>query len=207
MENGSKTREVMMGIWKYFKSVKTEVQSKGFWRGVRCELLGTLLYVLFGCGGSILHNHPKEEINFYSFETKSALSFGLIEIVLIYTFGTGSACHFNPAVTIGMLCSRYITCVKATCYICVQVIGATIGAAIIYGLIPGSFHETMGVTLLSKDVSRGQGFGFEFLATFMFVFCYFCTMDVDKLSPHPIPCGAVICLTQIFAVSIQYFHQ
>lgn len=193
-----------MGIRERWEKTKAEVQTKGFWKGVRCEFLGTLLYVVFGCGAAILRNHPVESDYYYSYETRTALSFGLSESVLVQSFGHGSGGHFNPSITIAMLCARYITFVKALTYLSVQFVGAIAGAAILYGLTPAKYQGSLGATVLHRDVDKGQGFGFEFLGTFMVVFCYFSTLELKKdvLIPKAFTCGLAVCLAQIFSVGI-----
>ncbi|XP_069113884.1 aquaporin-4-like [Argopecten irradians] len=191
-----------MGFKEQWEKTKAEVQTKGFWKGVRCEFLGTLLYVVFGCGTTILKNHPIEADYYYSYETKTAVSFGLSESVLVQSFGHGSGGHFNPSITIAMLCVRYITLVKALTYLLVQAIGAVVGAGILYGLTPSKYHGNLGVTEPHRDVDKGQAFGFEFLGTFMVVFTYFSTLELkrDVLVPKAFTCGLAVCLSHIFTI-------
>ena len=52
-------------------------------------------------------------------------------LFFLQTVGHVSGCHINPAVTLGMLASRYISVVRAMCYIVVQCLGGVTGAALL----------------------------------------------------------------------------
>ncbi|KAJ8302802.1 hypothetical protein KUTeg_019198, partial [Tegillarca granosa] len=156
---------------------KEEFLSRHFWKSLRCELIGTL-------------------------NVEISLSFGLTEIILIKCLGHTSGGHFNPAVTISMLCARHISFIRALSYIFVQFLGALIGGGILFGMIPTNLQGTLGVTLLSNDINKGQAFGIEFMATFIFVFVYFSTLQPnnDTIVPESTFCGVAVCLSCLFSV-------
>jgi glycerol uptake facilitator-like aquaporin len=54
--------------------------------------------------------------------------------------------HFNPAVTVGTLCAGRITVLRCIGYVFAQLLGATTGAGIMIGAIPGALEgDYMGV--------------------------------------------------------------
>ncbi|WP_198297608.1 aquaporin, partial [Domibacillus aminovorans] len=76
------------------------------------EFIGTYFLVFAGTG-AIISNTLTESLTHIGI----ALTFGLVVIALIYTFGHISGAHFNPAVTIGFLVSRDISIKEAIQYI------------------------------------------------------------------------------------------
>lgn len=66
-----------------------------------------------------------------------ALAFGLTVVTGAYALGHISGGHFNPAVTAGLIAGGKFPTAKAVGYIIAQVIGAIIGAFIIYLIVQG----------------------------------------------------------------------
>ena len=124
---------------------------------------------------------------------------GIVLIVLIYGTASISGGHLNPAVTAGLAITRQISPLKLAVYWVAQIGGGCIGAWWVYAInnkdsqkifgancLPGS-PTTFGYTgslaipgcnsctLPRVDLSGGQIFGIEFLATFTLVFTVFAT--------------------------------
>lgn len=87
----------------------------------------------------------------------AAITLGLF----VYTIGTISGSHINPAVTIALLSVNKIKVKDAGMYIVAQVIGAAIAM-----LLGAQFTE--GVTI-GSDISLLEGIG-EILGSFVFIF-------------------------------------
>ena len=105
------------------------------------EFLGTYALVFFGCGSMILN-----EINPSSISVDSIpIIFGLIVAVMIYTFGTISGAHFNPAVSIAFCLNKSIKITDLYFYIPAQLTGA-IAASFSHKYFFGNNH-TFGMTL------------------------------------------------------------
>lgn len=188
-----------MKIKEYLVKVKDEIKERHFWKGVRCEFLGTLLYVLFGCAAIVAWNPDNHDPNKI---IRVSFSFGFIEFLLVSSLSHVSGAQFNPVITISMLCTKYITLFRATCYIFVQLIAGIISYAILYGLVPEYSRKHLAVNTIHQDISHGQAFGIEFLGTFVFVFSYFSSLRKknEKLRPKALPCGFAIASAHLFAV-------
>lgn len=192
-----------MKLKEYFASVKGEIQERHFWKSVRCEFLGTLLYVLFGCAATVTWDRDKVDPNRI---LRISSSFGLIEFVLVSALSHASSSQFNPAVTLSLLCTKYITLFRATCYVFVQLVAALLSSAVLYGLVPEYTRQNLAVNEVNPGVSHAQAFGIEFLGTFIFVFSYFSSLrrKNEKLEPKALPCGVSIAAAHLFAVRFMH---
>jgi aquaporin Z len=93
------------------------------------EFLGTAWLVLGGCGSAVLAaGFPQLGIGFAGV----ALAFGLTVLTMVYALGPVSGGHFNPAVTVGLACSRRFPWSDVVQYVVAQVLGGIVGAAILY---------------------------------------------------------------------------
>src|SRR5688572_20474545 len=103
------------------------------------ELIGTAAIVFFGCGAIVLHEmglaHPMIV----------APVFGFAVMAMIYTFGHISGAHFNPAVTIAFAYARHFPSKEVFTYSIAQMLGATLGALLLWILFPmsGSYGATI----------------------------------------------------------------
>ncbi len=93
-----------------------------------CELIGTLVLVLFGCGSAAIAGQTLGTLGI-------ALAFGLSIVAMAYVIGDVSGCHINPAVSLGMLIDGRIGIKDFIGYVISQCIGAIIAAAILMFLI------------------------------------------------------------------------
>lgn len=102
------------------------------------ELIGTLVLMLGGPGTAILAGDAVGNLGI-------ALGFGLSLLVMVYVIGPVSGCHINPAVTLGLYVARKIDRAHAAFAAAGQIIGAIVGALIVYGIASGR-----------DDFERGQ---------------------------------------------------
>lgn len=148
-------------------------------RAVVAEAIGTALLVFFGCGTATLtFGFGATGSSVSAGVVATALTFGLVVLVLVYALGPVSGCHINPAVTIGFLVGRRITLADAIAYWIAQFIGGIAGAAVLYGMFHLSPHYTKAVGLGADGfgsssligMNAGGAFLAEVILTFVFVF-------------------------------------
>src|SRR6478672_9232258 len=105
-----------------------------------------------------------------------SLAFGTVVIATVYALGHVSGNHINPAVTLGLAITGKFPWKEVPGYIAAQVVGATIGALAIVGVLGPKAHEVgLGVAQFNKSLGVGnlQGFCAEFVGTFVLVFVIF----------------------------------
>ena len=137
------------------------------------ECIGTFTLVLFGCGSAVF---AKENVG----QLGIAFAFGLVIVGMAYAIGPVSGCHINPAVTIGAWISKRINTKDVVTYIVSQVIGAVLGACVIYLIAVGSPNFDLANGLGQNGFGPGYGgeysmlsaIIFEIVATFIFVFVF-----------------------------------
>lgn len=138
------------------------------------EAIGTFWIVFAGCGSALLAGGmPQLGIGLFGI----AFAFGLSVVTMVYAVGHISGGHLNPAVSIGLMLSKRFPASEVPAYIAAQVIGAILGAGVLYliasgraGFVPGGFasngygeHSPGGYSLLA-------GFCAEVVFTGMFMF-------------------------------------
>src|ERR687896_2104466 len=98
------------------------------------EFIGTLWLVLGGCGSAVLAAaFPDVGIGLLGV----SLAFGLTVLTMAYAIGHVSGCHLNPAVSLGLWAGKRFPAKDLLPYIVAQVIGAIVGAGILYLIANG----------------------------------------------------------------------
>lgn len=92
--------------------------SKELKRKLLAEFIGTFTLVFAGTGAIIVNSITQSLTHI-----GVAITFGLVVLALIYSFGHISGAHFNPAVTIALLSAKEISRREAILYILIQMIG------------------------------------------------------------------------------------
>jgi len=119
-------------------------------RRLTAEFLGTLWLVLGGCGSAVLAAaFPEVGIGLAGV----SLAFGLTVLTMAYAVGPISGGHFNPAVTVGLFAARRIPAADVLPYIVAQVVGAIVGAGVLYLMASGK----PGFDLAAGFASNGFG--------------------------------------------------
>jgi aquaporin Z len=186
-------------------------------RRLGAEFLGTAILVFIGAGVATM------VFGFHAFGIRGSaaiaagvltvgMAFGLILLALVYVIGPVSACHVNPAVTLGALLARRITLTEAAGYWVAQFAGGIAGAALLYGLFTTS-------PLYSKDrdglgtngwgaasflhVSAGGAFLAEVVLTGIFVFVILTvSRPGENKAIAGIPIGLTLTAVHIFGIAI-----
>ncbi len=122
------------------------------------ELAATFTLVFFGCG-AIIVNDLYGGLNAIGV----CAVFGLVVMVMIYSFGNVSGAHMNPAVTLAFVFARRLPLNHAPAYIVCQLLGALLASMLLAYLYPA--HETLGSTL--PAVTHDRVFVIEFVQTFI----------------------------------------
>lgn len=157
------------------------------------EFLGTFGLVFAGTGAIVVNNVSHGEIT----HPGIALTFGLIVLAMIYTFGDVSGAHLNPAVTIAFAAARRFAWKETPGYIASQIAGAFTASALLKILFPPD--ENLGATLPAG--SAAQSFILEIVLSFllMLVILSVSTGAKEKGITAGIAIGAIIGLEAMFA--------
>lgn len=130
------------------------------------EGLGTLILVLFGCGSAVLMG---AQIGM----TGISLAFGLAIVAASYGLGAISGAHLNPAVSLGMALAGRMGFGSFVAYSIAQIMGALVGAWILYLIATGKAGYNLATTGLGPgylgEYSLGAALVFEGVMTFLFV--------------------------------------
>ncbi len=157
------------------------------------EVIGTAILVLFGCGTAVISGGNL---------VATALAFGLAIVAAAYAIGDISGCHVNPAVSLAMLIRGKLTAKQFGCYVIAQVIGAFIGAGLLYAIL--SLAGGIGTDALGTN-GFGEGYGVELnmwgallvevILTFVFIYTI---LGVTSSSSKSHMAGIIIGLTLAF---------
>lgn len=89
------------------------------------EGIGTMFLVLLACGSAVLAGPSIGGLGI-------GLCFGLVLVCLCYCLGNISGCHVNPAVSLAVYLAGRMTGKECIGYIVFQLLGATIGAGLLF---------------------------------------------------------------------------
>src|SRR5215813_273673 len=99
------------------------------------EAIGTFWLTFAGCGSAVIAAaFPQVGIGLVGV----SLAFGLSVVTMAYAIGHVSGCHLNPAVTIGLAAGGRFPAGQILPYVIAQVVGAIVGAAILYLIASGA---------------------------------------------------------------------
>lgn len=124
----------------------------GLWTAISkalfAEFLATGLYVFFGVGSVLPWPVALPSV------LQVAITFNLATATAVQISWKTSGAHANPAVTLAYLVGSHISLPRAVAYIAAQLAGATVGAALLYGVTPGGVRETLGVNVVGAKRPR-----------------------------------------------------
>lgn len=100
------------------------------------ELIGTFSLVLIGCGTAAISGNAVVGTSGAGLLGIS-IAFGFAVVAMAYAIGPISGCHINPAVTVGVYVAGRMSGKDAAGYIVAQLIGALIGAGVLYLIVSG----------------------------------------------------------------------
>lgn len=156
------------------------------------EFLGTMMLILLGDGVccAVSLNKSKAQNSGW---IVIALGWALAVAIPVYIFGPIGGAHFNPAVTLGMASIGKIAWSMVPGYIVCQMVGAIVGAILVYLMYKPHFDATedkatkLGVFCTAPAI-KDTPFNFisEFIGTFVLVFAILGvsnTASVDGFGP------------------------
>ena len=150
------------------------------------EFIGTFALIFIGAGALAIGQANLVGV---------ALAHGLVIVVFAYAYGHISGTHINPAVTLGLLIAGEIQFVAAIGYWIAQFLGGILGAVVLNAVLPNPGDP--GVTILSENVSVGQGLVVEIVLTFFLVNTIFNTAVSGKAGNFA---GLAIGLTLVLGI-------
>jgi aquaporin Z len=170
------------------------------------EFIGTAWLVLGGCGSAVLAAaFPQLGIGFVGV----ALAFGLTLLTMAYAIGHVSGCHLNPAVSVGLWAGGRFKASELPGYIIAQVLGAIVGAGVLYLIASGKADFSTAGGFASNGYGEHSPGGYSLVAclacevamTFAFLFVIMgVTHGQAPRGFAPLAIG--LCLTLIHLISI-----
>ncbi len=104
-------------------------------RKLVAEFIGTFWLTFAGCGSAVIAaGFPQVGIGLVGV----SFAFGLTVLTMAYSIGHVSGCHLNPAVTVGLAAGGRFPAQDVVPYIVAQVLGAVVGAAVLYFIASGA---------------------------------------------------------------------
>lgn len=157
------------------------------------EALGTFALIFAGTGAIIVNHASNGAIS----HAGIALTFGLVVLAMIYSFGDVSGAHLNPAVSVAFAAAGRFPWREVPGYIAAQSVGAFSASGLLRVLFPADL--TLGATLPTGTAN--QSFILEIVLTFllMLVVLSVSTGAKEKGITAGIAIGAVIALEAMFA--------
>ncbi len=128
------------------------------------EFIGTFWLVLGGCGSAVLAAaFPDVGIGLAGV----SLAFGLTVLTMAFAIGHISGCHLNPAVTVGLWAGGRHPAGEVLPYIVAQVIGAFVGAFVLYTIASGKAGFDLAGGLASNGYGEHSPGGYSLTAGFI----------------------------------------
>lgn len=167
------------------------------------EMVGTMVLTLLGCGTAVSLNCGIDTASIVG----TAVAFGLAVVAMAYTIGGISGCHINPAITLGCLLSKRISGKDAIMYMIFQIIGAVIGAAILFAMVSSDQQLAGGTTTGANSCGNHgvvAGLIAEIVLTCIFVLVVLGTTDEKKGAGNFAGLAIGLSLILIHLVGIHY---
>lgn len=176
-------------------------------RRLAAEFMGTFWLVFGGCGSAVLAAaFPDVGIGLLGV----SLAFGLTVLTMAYAIGHISGCHLNPAVSLGLWAGKRFPAKDLLPYIVAQVMGAIVGAGILYLIASGKPDFVLGGFASNGYADHSPG-GYSLLAALVaevvltFMFLIIILGATDGRAPHgfaPIAIGLALTLIHLIGIPV-----
>lgn len=157
------------------------------------EALGTFTLVFAGTGAIVVNQFSDGAIT----HAGIALTFGLVVLAMIHTFGDVSGAHLNPAVTTAFAAAGRFPWREVPGYLGAQILGALAASGLLRSLFPEA--TTLGATLPAGPPMQSFVFEVVLTAILMLTILSVSTGAKEKGITAGIAIGAVIGLEAMFA--------
>ena len=117
------------------------------------EIVGTFILVYAICSAATVYSGTNKLLGIVGLGQLGMIGVGLVAafalIAIVYAIAYRSGAQVNPAVTIGLLVTGKMRAKEAALYIACQILGAVIGAAVVYSMFGSDMAAS--VTLPADD--------------------------------------------------------
>lgn len=170
------------------------------------ELLGTFWLVFGGCGSAVIAaGFPDVGIGLLGV----SFAFGLTVLTMAFAIGHISGCHLNPAVSVGLFTGGRFPAGELAPYIVAQVVGAVLGAGVLYVIASGTADFDVAGGFASNGYGEHSPGGYSMMAglvaevvlTFMFLMIILGATD-ERAPAGLAPIAIGLGLTLIHLISI-----
>lgn len=161
------------------------------------EMIGTMVLVFVGCGAATFNGGATSVQAVLAI----AFAFGLSVLAMVYTIGSISGCHINPAITFGVWLSGRMKGSEALIYMIAQVMGSIIGSFVLFAIITTAAPGTI-ATGTTQTGANGFAEGNQYAAfiaetVFTFIFVLVVLGSTSKISKTPKFAGLAIGLSLV----------
>ncbi|KAJ7317770.1 hypothetical protein JRQ81_003932 [Phrynocephalus forsythii] len=180
------------------RSRRQEFFSIKFAQVVVCEFVATVIFIFIALGAAL--RWPLEQPSVLQI----SLAFGVTVCSLVQAFGHVSGTHLNPAVTIAYFVGNQISIIRLVFYVVLQLLGAIIGAGILYIVTPPDVGRTIALNDLSPEISPGEALVVEIILTFSVVMCIFSSTDkrrTDSRGNSALSIGLAVTMAHLIGIN------
>lgn len=168
------------------------------------EFFGTFVLVFIGAGSAVIAGGQIGVLGI-------AFAFGIAVLAMAYAIGPISGCHINPAISISMMAVGKLSAKDTVMYVIAQILGAILGAGILYLIATGKSGYDVAVNGLGQngwgvgylgEYSMGAAFVAEVVLTAIFLLVIFGATS-EKANGAFAGLAIGLALTMIHLVGIQ----
>jgi len=150
------------------------------------EFIGTFALVFFGTMSVIVFLPVLGMSSLPSSFLAIAIAHGLILMVMVYTLGSISGCHLNPAITVTAVALRKLPADDGVAYILAQVLGACLAGAVDVLIQPGNgVLARFGLPAPQLAIGQSDVMAalIELIITFFLMFSFYAVFYTDRVPP------------------------